>query len=326
MSVIKQLKIKNSSGFSEPIDIGAKAENVLFVKKVTNENEEITSSINTNIQDTLDGVLSEIQNNEKEITNLQKNINDFSDVTTSLQEQIDSLNRNFIISFIGDEIVLTDENFNTPISLTGDNSNEESETEEESGNEEKENPEGADQKDTSESANNQTETTPNENESSSKEEIEGENNSEESNSSSGKENTEIEEGSPIAASEEDEDSEEDTSNSEDSNEEESEDEFDLNNVTEFRVQFSYAGHVQQPIIIYGTDELSRLVNFEVLSETTNAKTTLQFEISFNEERQLVLQAPRTSILSVNEDNNINFVVVDGLNNIPFTLDDVIGIY
>jgi hypothetical protein len=76
----------------------------------------------------------------------------------------------------------------------------------------------------------------------------------------------------------------------------------------------------------GSDFKGRLVSFDVLSETKNVKTTIQFTLSVPEVGKARIENVRTSTLSFDEENGVTFSVVDGLNELPLSLTEIVGTY
>jgi hypothetical protein len=69
-----------------------------------------------------------------------------------------------------------------------------------------------------------------------------------------------------------------------------------------------------------------MLSFDVLDETTNTKTTLQFNIGTGDEiNQLQISNVKTATLKASTAGAVTFNIVEGLNNIDFSLNEVTGI-
>jgi hypothetical protein len=101
---------------------------------------------------------------------------------------------------------------------------------------------------------------------------------------------------------------------------------DFYSFSKIRLNFSYAGHAQKPIELTPFYFNETMLSFDVLDETTNTKTTLQFNIGTGDEiNQLQISNVKTATLKASTAGAVTFNIVEGLNNIDFSLNEVTGI-
>jgi hypothetical protein len=245
MSVVRQLKIKNETGFDEAVDLGSKAKNVTYTSYSWDvDTQEYSTPNESTVQESLNLAESNIRDLTTEVSKWEPTISGLTEGYSELNEKVEQVSSAIPdavdLHVLENSIDFTDTNIIDDIlfSLSGET------TEDEDG----------------------TET--------------------------------------VTYADNDEEV--------------------FLTLRYFLFYFSYAGHHQLPIRITGSDIEGRLVSFDVLSETKNVKTTVQFTLSIPDTGKARIENVRTSTLSFDEENGVAFTVVDGLNELPLSLDEVIG--
>jgi hypothetical protein len=248
MSVVRQLKIKNETGFDEAVDLGSKAKNVTYTSYSWDVDAQDYSIPNeSTVQESLNVAESNIRDLTTEVSKWEPTISGltegYNDLNEKVEQMSDSLPDISDIQLLPNSIYFTETNIIDDIVL-----------------------------------------------SLSDETTEGEDS----------------EAEPVVHAD-------------------NEQEIFLV-LKHFLFSFSYAGHRQLPVQLTGSDIKGRLVSFDVLSETKNVKTTIQFTLSMPEAGKARIENVRTSTLSFDEENGVSFTVVDGLNELPLSLTEVVGTY
>jgi hypothetical protein len=248
MSVVRQLKVKNETGFDEAVDLGSKAENVTYTSYSWDVDAQDYSTPNqSTVQESLNLAESNIRNLTTEVDKWEPTISGLTEGYTDLREEVEQISGSLPdisdISVLETPIYFTETNIIDDIVLSLS-----------------------------------SETTD-----------DGESEAE-----------------PVVYAD-------------------NEQEVFLA-LKRFLFYFSYAGHLQLPVQLRGSDFKGRLVSFDVLSETKNVKTTIQFTLSVPEVGKARIENVRTSTLSFDEENGVTFSVVDGLNELPLSLTEIVGTY
>jgi hypothetical protein len=248
MSVVRQLKIKNETGFDEAVDLGSKAKNVTYTSYSWDvDTQEYSTPNESTVQESLNLAESNIRDLTTEINKWEPTISGLTEGYTELNEKVEEVSGSLPdisdIQVLATPIYFTETNIIDDIVLSLS-----SETTED----------------------------------------------------------EDSEAEPIVYADD-------------------EQEVFLA-LKHFLFYFSYAGHHQLPVQLTGSDFKGRLVSFDVLSETKDVKTTIQFTLSIPEAGKARIENVRTSTLSFDEENGVTFTIVDGLNELPLSLTEVVGTY